>query len=427
MGEGGFQVKKIARNSLTLELLILGFFPLSVKTDPLKIRHFSLGLHHTCVVLDSLAVACWGKGSEGELGKNTQISTTLPLLLSPVADFIKVFSGGKRTCVLKREGKPLCTGLNLRGELMTGSFGLYGSPRDLMPLSEGGKWRKIALRGLHSCALRQDGQIFCAGDNTYGQLGITTSVRFSPKPLPFPVPEGEEWEDVQVGYRFTCALTRSGSLYCSGDHHLGTLGIGSGPLVSPLPRKVPLPRSVRSFAAGGEHVCAIVSGGDLYCWGRNLEGQAGEDPRRSPFIREPFSYPYFPDPVSNVCAGSRHTCFLTDPQGQGLKSASYGNLFCFGSNRSGELGQPLSSRAYDYHAQPLSPELRFTMVGCGEKHTCALSKEGDLYCFGGNFYGESGASPLGGSAELTRIPPASLSGLLRGRGYEKRRRGGSAP
>jgi alpha-tubulin suppressor-like RCC1 family protein len=378
--------------------------------DSSFVKDFSLGAYHTCALMEGGVVFCWGKGNEGELGAGIPIGTEPPLLFSRETGFTGVFAGGRRTCVQKKSGELLCAGLNLRGELMTGGFGIYASSREPTPIVAKGPWKRIAMRGLHSCAVREDGVILCAGDNAFGQLGTSPSIPFSPHPLTVPPPPGELWEDVQVGYRFTCALTRSRTLYCFGDPSLGSLGGGRELRGKGHPVRVNLSGEVLAFSVGGEHACAIAGAGFLFCWGRNDSGQAGEDPGVHPILWEPRPYPFFPDPVTAVACGARHTCFLADPGRLSSQTAPYGNLYCFGSNRLRELGGA-SSKEFEFFPQPVDPDHLYRLLRAGEQHTCALTTRGELSCFGANLYGESGTSPALHPAPLTPIRFPVVKGM----------------
>jgi alpha-tubulin suppressor-like RCC1 family protein len=81
--------------------------------------------------------------------------------------------------------------------------------------------------------------------------------------------------EIAAGYYHTCALLSGGEVRCWGSGGFGQLGDGSATL-----RLTPVGVSglggVTAIAAGGEHTCAMLSGGEVRCWGYNGRGQLGD-------------------------------------------------------------------------------------------------------------------------------------------------------
>jgi alpha-tubulin suppressor-like RCC1 family protein len=157
-----------------------------------------------------------------------------------------------------------------------------------------------------------------------------------------------------------------------------------------------------SLAAGAAHTCGVTPGGAIYCWGLNTSGQLGNGTRRTS-----------PAPVlvagghrfSQVTAGAQHTCGLTDG----------GSIYCWGQNRNGQLGSELTSDTQSSACGPCSttpvrvPEdLTFAAVSAGGQHTCAVTEEGEGFCWGRNNAGQ-----LGIGVALDRTPPQAVLGGLR--------------
>lgn len=158
-------------------------------------------------------------------------------------------------------------------------------------------------------------------------------------------------------------------------------------------------------AAGDFHTCALGDGGAAYCWGLNGQGQLGSGPGSSRGITGR------PHPVQggfrfrSLTAGRAHTCGLSED----------GELFCWGQGGSGQLGvDPDSASGACGGALCISPapvpasdSIRFTRVEGGAAHTCALSETGDAYCWGDNSFGQLGtgeAGPETGRADPARVP-----------------------
>jgi alpha-tubulin suppressor-like RCC1 family protein len=114
----------------------------------------------------------------------------------------------------------------------------------------------------------------CWGDNSFGQLGEITTDEFASHWVEM---EGVRQAAVaSAGGTFTCALLQEGSVVCWGANGQGQLGDGSG-IDSDVPVAVALPGSAWAVTAGAAHACAILAaGGEVYCWGANVEGQLGD-------------------------------------------------------------------------------------------------------------------------------------------------------
>lgn len=133
--------------------------------------------------------------------------------------------------------------------------------------------------------------------------------------------------------------------------------------------------ALSSVAAGVHNTCAIAASGELFCWGDNTRGQVGvgnTDPQPLPVLVDP-------GPWSSVAIGQFHVC--------GLKSD--GSLWCWGGNARGQLGLDMSGDR-STPQQIASPTLEWSAIAAGTKHTCALTADARLYCWGRGTEGQLG-------------------------------------
>ena len=130
----------------------------------------------------------------------------------------------------------------------------------------------------HSCALTATGAAYCWGTGAYGELG--SPVVESPAPIAVVVPAGETgFTSLAADGNHTCGLSTTGAAYCWGRNSDGQLG-NNTTVDAPTPAVVSLPDGVTGFvriAAGDTHTCALTSTGAAYCWGENFRGQVGDN------------------------------------------------------------------------------------------------------------------------------------------------------
>ncbi|MEZ4250573.1 MAG: hypothetical protein R3B99_20265 [Polyangiales bacterium] len=243
------------------------------------------GALHTCIARASGVVECWGSNEAGQLGRGTTtIGRNGRQRVVGISTAIDVAAGQLHTCAALGDGTVMCWGSNSYGQLGDGTRMSRSSPTlvpdlvDVVAVTAGDR---------HSCALRSDGSVWCWGENAVGQLGNGDT---GLQPSPVRVRELSDVVAVASGpatARHTCALRRNGELWCWGDNSSGQIGDGTMDL-----RLVPVRvlSDVASVAVGGSSTCATLTNGSLVCWGRNDQGQLGDGtltPRAMPTAVSP--------------------------------------------------------------------------------------------------------------------------------------------
>jgi len=131
------------------------------------------GGQHTCVVTRRGAVRCWGRNLAGQLGDGTRKTRTRPTALSALAHGVAAVAAGRNhTCALIRSGRVLCWGDDGYGQLGDGKRADRLLPGRVAKLSRGVV--AIAAGASHTCALMRGGHVLCTGQNGHGQLGDGT-------------------------------------------------------------------------------------------------------------------------------------------------------------------------------------------------------------------------------------------------------------
>jgi alpha-tubulin suppressor-like RCC1 family protein len=193
-----------------------------------------------------------------------------------------------------------------------------------------------------------------------------------------------------------CALTTGGGLYCWGRSDGGMLGDGTK-----NDRHVPTPVSglqsgVTSFSMGYDYVCAVTAVGGLWCWGGNTYGQLGDGTSKGRLT--PMQVTGLDKGVSAVAASGSHTCAVT----------KNGSVFCWGWNVEAALGNGTRERQHG-PGQVSGLDGGVTAVALGANHSCALTTAGGVLCWGRNNAGQ-----LGDGTTTRRLTPTRVIGLEKG-------------
>lgn len=229
----------------------------------------SAGQGHTCAILDDATLKCWGDNSHGQLGDGTIFNSASPVDVDLDSEIpISVSLGLKHTCVVLVSASMKCWGDNSKGQLGDGSTSDYSAlPSDVNLGLD--KVLAISTGAHHTCAIVNDPLLKCWGDNSEGQLGDGTNIdRLTPVTIslsPDPVA-------ISSGHSHTCSILSDTSLKCWGDNSEGQLGDGTNANSS---SPIPIISGSNSISLGAKHTCSLDNSNALYCWGDNSEGQLG--------------------------------------------------------------------------------------------------------------------------------------------------------
>ena len=311
-------------------LVALGLFgALAVEASDLSSAHA-----HTCSVTPEGGVSCWGLNDHGQLGDGSLFDSLLPTAVTGLGGAaVAVASGSSHSCALLASGAVACWGDNTDGQLGTGDLTLARSLTPVPVVGLGGSVATIAAGVAHTCVTLSFGAVQCWGDNADGQLGDSSFTdRFAPIAVPgLSVPITE----LALGEGHTCALTMLNAVLCWGDNSAGQLGDGTTankPFVNAVPS---LSMDVATLGAGVFHSCAVKTTGEALCWGDNFLGQLGTgdfDDRHVPTLVVGLG-----GAVDRIDAGEGFTC---------ARLVS-GGLECWGDNLDGQLGDGTTDERVD--------------------------------------------------------------------------------
>jgi alpha-tubulin suppressor-like RCC1 family protein len=142
------------------------------------VRQVASGNGHSCALLQSGQIRCWGDNTFGQLGNNSAAASSSPVLVANITDAIHIAAGLEHTCAILGDHTVRCWGRNDEGQLGTGNKNVARTPVALPSL---GDVVSLGLGYYHSCAVLRDGKMYCWGANAKGQLGDnTTAERLTP-------------------------------------------------------------------------------------------------------------------------------------------------------------------------------------------------------------------------------------------------------
>jgi len=365
-------------------------------------RRISVGGLHTCAILDTGGVSCWGSNDTGQLGNGTRITNNFPVSVA-INGIVQLAAGGSHTCALRHGGTVWCWGLNGSGQLGDESLLDKLGPAQVHNVTGA---VAVASGGFHSCAIIAGGTVKCWGNDGMGQIGDASPGDTSSNPTL--VSGLSNAKSLALGEFHSCALLTDNTVKCWGHNGFGQLGNGFF-VDSSAPVAVGgLPDDVLAITAGSSHTCALLDDTDktVRCWGHNAYGSLGQATAVQPPPPEPggamvpsatpltVRFDNDPDPliedlvplknVNALSAGAFHTC----------ARVGAGALWCWGNNNRGQLGadpNPLTPRLEDGVSAVQVGGLggNAGAVTVGGFHSCALVGT-TMKCWGYNFNGQLG-------------------------------------
>ena len=392
-------------------------------------RGLSAGNAISCAITAAGALKCWGQNNaDGALGQGDSNNrgdqpgemgdalTAVPLGTGRSA--VAVSSAGDHSCVLLDNASVKCFGWNGGGQLGQGDGSARGdSPGELgdaLPAVDLGTGRTavaVSANGSQSCAILDNAQLKCWGDNLFGQLGQGDGIRRGDGPgemgdtlLPVDLGTGRTATAVATGRSHTCAVLDNGSVKCWGWNQFGQLGLGdtnnrgggAGQMGDALPAvDLGSGRTAVAISAGFITTCALLDNGQVKCWGNNTSGQLGlgDTNARGDGPGE------MGDALPAVDLGTGRTAVAISVGDTGpCALLDNGWVKCWGGNNAGQLGQGDTDNRGDGSNEmgdallPIDLGTGRTAVAItgGNVHNCARLDDDSVKCWGDNNAGALG-------------------------------------
>lgn len=215
---GGNSRGQLGNGTLTYSLV-----PVDVTGLPSGVAALSAAHRHACVLTTAGGAKCWGDNFRGQVGINSTMDSLVPVdVLGLQSGVASISAGTGHTCALTTAGGAKCWGWSSFGQ--TGNNSLSDSlvPTNVVGLQIG----VIALvaGNAHSCALTTSGGVKCWGENRNKQLGDAAVPLQSPIPVDVSGLQAGVTA-VALGFGHTCSLMTAGNLKCWGNNTSGQVGI----------------------------------------------------------------------------------------------------------------------------------------------------------------------------------------------------------
>ncbi len=388
------------------------------------------GYGHTCALLASTEVVCWGVNFAGQLGigvigQDQHLPSAVRNIdnTGNLTGVAALSSTQYTTCALMIDGSVVCWGNNLSGEVGDGAFDQRALPVRVRNTDGTGYLTGVSAiisTMQTNCALLSNEEMVCWGAGTYGELGNGTYGAGLTQSLPAPVRNSTNTANISgvqaigAGGFHVCALLSGGSMSCWGYNAFGQIGNAESGSTTPIP----LPVSVRNtddtadltgvaaVRGGAYHTCALLPDSTALCWGLNANGQLGTAATPIPanslpaFVLDSSGTGNLTG-IRTLSAGYSHTCAVL----------TSGAALCWGGNSNGQLGDgtaassplPVAVRNSDNTADLAGAEA----IAIRYNHSCALAADQTATCWGSNDFGQ-----LGTGDTIDRNTATPVNGLL---------------
>ena len=340
----------------------------------------------------------WGDNWQGQLGIGNTLYQYFPVQITSLNSVSAAAGWASHSLAAKSDGMAWGWGFNGYGQLGDGTVIQRYTPVQVKDATGQPFVGVVAVAAgeYHSLALKSDGTVWGWGDNEFGQVGDNTTVSRS-TPVQVKDATGQPFDGVvaiAAGGYVSMALKSDGTVWAWGYGGYGQLGTGPPGYNSLFPVRCGSIDNVVAISGGAYHAVALLSGGAVWTWGRNSDGQLGTGT---------FTDSYVPVPTNvttaiAIAAGERHT----------LATTSDGTVMAWGFNGQGQLGVD-----YPYlHNTPIAISslngIGVTAVGAGD-HSFALATWRGVslvWAWGYNYFGQLGDGTNGDrhTPVLTQTP-----------------------
>ena len=313
------------------------------------------GDYHSCALISSGGVRCWGNGPGALLGAGPSVgASSTPVDVLTINDATAISAGGTSTCAIVTGGAVKCWGGNYSGQLGDGTRDDQSIAVSVVGLTEA--VTQVVVGGSHACALTASGGVKCWGRNDDQRLGDPTFPLGDVSTTAVSVLGLESGvTSLSAGVNHTCAVV-NGAAKCWGRNDYSALGgTSNGELV----QVQTLTSGVVAVGAGQVHSCALMDTGIVNCWGAGWgggglgRGDAGPDG----------------DPVPGPVVNLTNAVSLNVNASISCVVTALSEVKCWGLNNSGRFAMGDPNSAWYNSPQLATGYPESTQISSGAGHT----------------------------------------------------------
>ena len=235
-----------------------------------------VGNIHACALGKGGRVQCWGNNGNGRLGsdlsdRSRQDRSNVPVDVPGLSGVVALAIGSFHSCALLNSGGIKCWGSGSNGHLGNGSNSHSTSPVDVTGITNA---VQISAGSNHTCAVLATGAVKCWGQGDNGRLGNNHATNDNSN-VPVDVAGVTGAIKVSAGDRNACAVLSTGAIKCWGEGSDGQLGNGAS-RDSKVVVDVTGLTTAAEVVTGHNHSCALLTTGGVKCWGRANSGRLGQ-------------------------------------------------------------------------------------------------------------------------------------------------------
>ena len=338
---------------------------------PVKI---STGNQHACSVMNDNTAYCWGYGGRGALGDGSTDYNMIPTLVNFNNNFQSsnivrdIYTSYEHTCAILISGDVSCWGGNNWGGLGIGvTSQMELSPAPIVNLGANKTATSLSLGAHYTCALIIDGNVSCWGVNNYGQLGNGNYLEsYSPSTITFE--NNRSAVAISSGHYHSCAILDNGSVSCWGGKNYAQIGgssmcISSG-CASPVHVSDFGNNNALKIFSGYRQSCVVLDNGEVLCWGTNFDDSQISLLPMPIMVNNSLT-------ITDLSISSDFNCAVFDN----------GHSSCWGRGASGQFGDGTNTDtreniSLDFSDRILISEVKDTAV---ERLNTSFRIEGDLF------------------------------------------------
>ena len=331
-----------------------------------EFKEVSMSSTHRLAIDNNGNIWSWGDNTYGELGDGSTNSKNIneAIMLESDVKFKEVLAGSNYSLAIDEAGNLWAWGYNRSGQLGDGTNTNSYEPKQI---KQDTQFNKIASAYNVSLAIDKAGNLWTWGDGTKEPNKIETSTKF---------------KEISANEDHKLAIDTLGNIWAWGTNEYAQLGDGTT-TSSVNPKKITSNTKFNKISAGFLYSLAIDETGNLWAWGNNSIGQLGDGTTTK--VTKPKQVTTDKKFV-NVQAGHGSI----DTEICNLALDENGKIWSWGKNTYGQLGNAQAS-IYSTEMLLLNTISHYTKIDTGAySHNLAIDKEGNLWAWGDNTYGQLG-------------------------------------